>query len=51
MVTEDKTINCADCGTDFILSASEQEFFKARGLHEPKRCKKCRDLKRSEQRR
>lgn len=39
----DKTLNCEDCGSEFIFSESEQEFYKEKGLqHEPKRCGDCR---------
>ena len=39
----DKTLNCSDCGADFTFSASEQEFFAAKGFaNEPGRCPDCR---------
>ena len=39
----DKTLKCLDCGADFIFSASEQEFFAAKGFtNEPGRCPDCR---------
>jgi CxxC-x17-CxxC domain-containing protein len=40
---EDKTINCKDCGQDFIFTAGEQEFYAEKGFqNEPVRCKDCR---------
>ena len=49
MSFEDKTIQCADCGTDFTFSAEEQELFQTRGYtNEPKRCSPCRQARKSE---
>ena len=40
---EDKTIVCVDCGKEFVFTAGEQEFYKAKGFeNEPKRCPDCR---------
>ncbi|MDV2990169.1 MAG: zinc-ribbon domain containing protein [Dehalogenimonas sp.] len=45
-MAQDRTIQCADCGTDFIFSASEQEFFASKGFtNEPKRCPTCRQTR------
>ena len=50
MSFEDKTIRCADCGNEFMFSASEQQFFAEKGFsNEPRRCPVCRK-KRREQR-
>ncbi len=38
---EDKKIICKECGKEFVFSAGEQEFFKEKGLNEPKKCKEC----------
>jgi CxxC-x17-CxxC domain-containing protein len=38
----DKTLTCADCGQEFVFTASDQEFFAERGFTEPRRCKSCR---------
>lgn len=47
----DKTIKCVDCGEDFIFSARDQAFYAEKGFtNEPKRCKDCRDKKKSERR-
>lgn len=45
----DKTIKCIDCGTEFVFTARDQEFYKEHGFNnEPKRCKQCRDKKKAE---
>ncbi|MBI2940827.1 MAG: zinc-ribbon domain containing protein [Chloroflexi bacterium] len=39
----DKTLTCRDCGTPFVFSASEQEFYAQKGFtNEPGRCPTCR---------
>jgi CxxC-x17-CxxC domain-containing protein len=46
---QDKTIQCADCGTDFSFTAEDQEFFQSRGYtNEPKRCPPCRQTRKTE---
>lgn len=42
----DKLVKCKDCEEYFVLKAGERRFFKKNNLCEPKRCKKCRDVKR-----
>ncbi|HCJ79313.1 zinc-binding protein [Peptococcaceae bacterium SCADC1_2_3] len=40
---QDKTLTCRDCGSEFIFSVSEQEFFAEKGFtNEPGRCPQCR---------
>ena len=40
---EDKTLVCRECGTEFVFSASEQEFYEEKGFtNEPGRCPGCR---------
>lgn len=42
-MAEDKTLTCRDCGTDFVFTASEQDFFAEKGFtNEPGRCPSCR---------
>ena len=42
MFTE-QTLTCADCGTQFPFTVSEQEFFAEKGFtNPPRRCKPCR---------
>ena len=45
---EDKTLICKDCGSEFIFTAGEQEFYAEKGfMNEPQRCKTCRDSKKA----
>ena len=40
---EDKTLNCKECGADFVFTASEQQFYEEKGFaNEPGRCPECR---------
>ena len=51
MALSDKTLVCVECGSEFIFTVGEQEFFQARGFgNEPKRCRSCRAVRRTEQR-
>lgn len=46
---QDKNLTCAECGSTFVFSASEQELFATRGYtNEPKRCPACREARRSQ---
>ena len=38
----DKNLACADCGQEFVFTASEQDFYAQRGFTEPRRCASCR---------
>ena len=50
MSFQDKTINCVDCGQDFIFTAGEQEFYEQRGLtNQPRRCPDCRRARKAQQ--
>ncbi|MDQ5847221.1 MAG: zinc-ribbon domain containing protein [Acidobacteriota bacterium] len=43
---QDRSIQCVDCGENFIWTAGEQAFFHDKGLkNEPKRCKPCKQAK------
>ena len=45
----DKELQCSDCGATFTFSASEQEFYAAKGFtNEPKRCPSCREARKAE---
>jgi CxxC-x17-CxxC domain-containing protein len=49
MSFQDKSLQCSDCGQEFIFTAGEQEFYASRGLqNEPKRCPECRRARKSE---
>ena len=48
MAYTDQVLTCADCGIDFVFSASEQEFFAQKGFTSaPKRCPACRAQRRA----
>ena len=48
MPLADKTLTCADCGQEFLFSGDDQEFYQSRGFSEPKRCRSCRAMRRTE---
>lgn len=39
------TSTCKDCGTEFVITSEEQKHFKAMGYELPKRCPKCRQIR------
>ena len=44
----DKTITCRDCGTDFVFTSGEQEFYAQKGFtNEPTRCPACRQARKA----
>ncbi len=46
---EDKTLTCVDCGQPFTFTAEDQAFHAEKGfMNEPKRCRACRQARRSE---
>ena len=45
----DIQLTCSDCGQDFTFTAADQAFFQERGYSTPKRCKPCRQAKKSDQ--
>ncbi len=48
---EDKTLVCKDCGSEFVFTAGEQEFYAEKGFeNEPTRCKDCRAARKNAQR-
>ena len=50
MAFADKQISCRDCGTPFVFTAGEQEFYANKGLmNEPTRCTNCRSARRATQ--
>jgi CxxC-x17-CxxC domain-containing protein len=43
---EDQSINCVDCGQQFLFTAGEQAFYASKGLtNAPTRCKACREAR------
>src|SRR5215813_4103809 len=44
----DKTITCQDCGTEFVFTTGEQEFYAQKGFtNEPSRCPSCRQQRKA----
>lgn len=44
---QDETLQCEDCGKEFVFTAGEQEFYAEKGLvNKPKRCPECRQQRR-----
>jgi len=43
MEFRDKMLHCVDCGSQFVFTAGEQEFFHARQFrNEPRHCRACK---------
>jgi len=43
----DKALTCRDCGSSFVFTSGEQEFFAQKGfVNEPTRCPDCRSQRR-----
>ena len=48
MAFADKPLTCRECGTEFLFTAGEQEFYQQKGFtNEPGRCPTCRAARRS----
>jgi DNA-directed RNA polymerase subunit RPC12/RpoP len=45
---EDKNLTCRECKAGFVFTAGEQTFFSEKQLHDPVRCKECRDRRKAE---
>ena len=43
----DGALECADCGTVFVLGPEQRAFFVERGLAMPRRCRPCRQKRRA----
>ncbi len=46
-MTNDQVITCADCGQEFVFTASEASFYADRGFSTPRRCPACRAAKKA----
>ena len=44
---QDKLVTCVDCGAQFTFTARDQAFYQERGYQAPRRCKTCRDKRKS----
>ena len=43
----DKSLVCRECGSEFLFTEGEQDFYQKRGLlNEPSRCPECRMARR-----
>ncbi len=48
MALQDRELTCRECGSSFIFTAGEQEFYATKGLqHDPVRCPSCRQTRRA----
>lgn len=48
---QDKVITCRDCNTEFVFTASEQEFYAEKGFaNAPSRCPDCRAARKQQNR-
>jgi CxxC-x17-CxxC domain-containing protein len=48
MEYSDMTLRCRDCGSDFVFTAGEQEFYAEKGFtNRPSRCPACRQANKS----
>ena len=51
MALSDMTLECSDCGADFVFTVGEQEFHASRGFtNNPRRCTSCRNARRGQPR-
>jgi hypothetical protein len=44
----DIVLDCPDCSQQFVWSAGEQKFYAQRGFAKPRRCARCREVKRAD---
>lgn len=42
-MTTEMQIQCSACGSEFVFTAEEQEFYASKGFQPPRKCKPCRD--------
>ena len=48
MAFADKNLTCRDCGSQFVFTAGEQEFYSSKGFaNEPTRCPSCRQARKA----
>ena len=42
-ILPDRDVLCVDCGSQFVFSSGEQEFYREKGfVNEPRHCKQCK---------
>lgn len=48
----DKNLTCRDCGSEFVFTEGEQQFYKEKGFdNDPVRCAACRKARKEQNRR
>ncbi|MGP6156706.1 MAG: zinc-ribbon domain containing protein [Vulcanimicrobiaceae bacterium] len=48
-MVQDKTLTCKDCGTGFVFSVRDQQFYAEKGFeNEPQRCRDCRTQRKNQ---
>ena len=46
---EDITLTCKDCGSEFVFTTGEQEFYAEKGFtNQPVRCPECRKARKQQ---
>jgi CxxC-x17-CxxC domain-containing protein len=45
--SQDRILQCADCGNNFVFTAGEQAFYQERNFSDPKRCPTCREARKA----
>lgn len=46
---EDITLTCKDCGTEFVFTSGEQQFYAEKGFtNQPVRCIACRKARKQQ---
>jgi CxxC-x17-CxxC domain-containing protein len=48
-MNENRMNVCVECGAEFHLTSSEIDFYQRKGLQSPRRCERCRKIKRERQ--
>ena len=47
----DKTLSCKECGSEFVFTEGEQQFYQEKGFqNEPQRCPDCRRARKAQRR-
>ena len=47
----EEKIKCKDCGEEFTITANELKWYEEKGFTAPKRCKKCRNVRKNQKER
>lgn len=47
MEKQDLVLTCKECGNEFTITVSEQEFYESKELALPKRCHDCRKARKA----